>query len=171
MIDEAMPTRIMLAAVAIICSLAPPAPAGQPTDAAWFGEWTLRVDRSTFGAGSQPYRRGALTIEPWGNEVKMIYDLVRIRGGITHMEWIGQLDGKDYPVQGVEEFITYAYTRLDDATYQVVTKVDLAPIATSTVTFSPDGRTITTVTTGRNAQGQAITTTTVYEKQARTDSG
>ena len=131
----------------------------------WYGTWVLNLEKSTY-AGPTPYRRGTLTIEPSNGGVKTVYDLVRVRGGITHMEWTGALDGRDYSVQGLEEFITYAYTPIDERTYEVVMKVDLAVVARSTVTLSPDGSTITTVTKGRNAQGMDITTTTVYKKQS-----
>jgi hypothetical protein len=95
----------------------------------------------------------------------MVYDLVGVRGGITHLEWTGTLDGQDYPLQGVEEFITFAYTRVDEYTYTVVSKVDLATVATSTMTLSPDGRTITTTTTGKSPRGADVITIEVYEKR------
>jgi hypothetical protein len=47
----------------------------------------------------------------------------------------------------------------------VILKIDGRVAAKSRVTLSPDGHTMTTVTTGRNAQGAEVTTTTVYEKQ------
>ena len=65
--------------------------------------------------------------------------MVRPRGGVTHLEWTGQFDGRDYPVQGVEEFVTYAYQRIDDRTYDVITKLDGRPAATSRAVLSADG--------------------------------
>lgn len=137
----------------------------QAPHAAWFGTWTLNLAKSTYDPGPGPYRRSTFTMEPSEDGVKVTYDMVGVRGGLTHLEWTGPFDGRDYAVQGVEEFITYAYIRVDDRTYDVVTKVDGTIVATSRVVLSPDGRSMTTVTSGNGAQGRKITSATVYEKQ------
>ena len=156
-------TRLLVGTV-LVGLFALPATLSAQMHPDWHGTWALNVEKSTY-AGPKPYKRGTLTIEPSNGGVRTVYDLVRVRGGITHMEWTGALDGMDYSVQGLEEFITYAYTPTDERTFEVVMKVDLSVVARSTVTLSPDGRTITTVTRGRNAQGLEVTTNTVYEKQ------
>ena len=89
--------------------------------------------------------------------------MVRPRGGVSHLEWTGRFDGSDYPVQGVEEVVTYAYQRIDGRTYDVITKVDGRPAATSRAVLSADGRSITTTTAGRDSRGVDVTTITVYE--------
>ena len=91
--------------------------------------------------------------------------MVGTRGGITHMEWTGKFDGRDNAVQGVDYALTNAYTRVDDHSYQIIVKVDGAIAATARATVSPDGKTLTTLTTERNARGQGINTTAVYEKE------
>ncbi|MBI4265435.1 MAG: hypothetical protein HY657_13760 [Acidobacteria bacterium] len=159
-----MRTRPILLATMVVGGLALPRTLPAQVPEAWFGTWRLDLEQSTFSPGPAPYRRGTMVVEPWRDGVTMTYDMVRVRGGITHMEWSGRFDGRDYTVQGPEDVITYAYTRVDDLTYEVVTKVDLTPVAVSRVTISPDGRTITTITTGRSAQGADVTTRTVYEK-------
>lgn len=130
----------------------------------WFGTWKLNLEKSTYNPGPPPYRRATYRIEPWKDGIKVVYDMVRQRGGVNHLEWMGTLDGRDYAVQGVEELITNAYKPLGDREWEVVLKIDGRVAATSRVTLSPDGKTMTTVTTGRNAQGAQVTTTTVYEK-------
>jgi len=81
------------------------------------------------------------------------------------MEWAGKFDGKDYPVQGVDYVLTNAYTRLDERSYQIVIKVDGDVAATAKVVVSPDGKTLTTFTNEKNARGESVTTTTVYDRQ------
>jgi hypothetical protein len=93
------------------------------------------------------------------------YDLVGVRGGITHMEWEGKFDGKDYPMHGVDYVLTNAYTRETDRSYQIVTKIDGVISSTAKVMISSDGKTLTTLTTGKNAQGNTVNTTSVYERQ------
>jgi hypothetical protein len=132
----------------------------------WFGTWKLNLEQSTYNSGSAPYRRSTFTMKPTADGgVEVIYDMVGVRGGLTHLEWTGKIDGRDYDVQGVEEYITYAYSRVDDRTLQIILKVDGNPVASSRVVLSTDGRSLTTTTSGTGAQGQKVTSVTVYYKQ------
>ena len=126
----------------------------------WFGVWTLNIAKSTYASGAPPYKRGTRRIEPSERGVKIIDDLVRPRGGIVHLEWIGRFDGLDYPVQGVEVVLTNAYRCRDDRTCELVQKLDGEPVVTAWLTISPDGNVLTTV-----ASGQTAAFTTVYERQ------
>lgn len=139
--------------------------AAAPVPAGWFGTWKLNVAKSTYDPGPAPYKRAMYTIEPWTDGLKVTYEMVYPRGGWTHLEWTGRLDGRDYPVQGIDELLTYAYRPVGDGSYEIIVKIDGRATATSTVTLSPDGRTMTTTTVGRGARGQDVRTTTVYEKQ------
>jgi hypothetical protein len=118
--------------------------------APWFGTWKLNPLKSTSNSESR-FKRVTLK--------------VGTRGGITHMEWTGKFDGKDYPVQGVDYVLTNAYTRLDAQSYQIVIKVDGSVAATAKVVVSADGKTLTTSTVEKNARGESVTSTTVYERQ------
>jgi hypothetical protein len=141
----------------------PHAAAGQ-VPPAWFGEWTLNIARSTYSPGPPPYKRATYTITPWNDGMKVIYEMVHPRGGVTHLEWIGKLDGKDYPLQGMDEVVTYAYKPISDGAYEVVVKIG-GRAATSIVRLSPDGRSMTTTTKGVDGSGRVVSTTTVYEKE------
>ena len=134
-------------------------------DPAWFGRWELKLERSVYDPGPPPYKRASYTIRPQGDGLLVTYDQVRPRGGVTHLEWAGRFDGVDYPVQGVEEFVTYAYRTIDPRTYDVVTKLDGRVAAISRASLAADGRSITTTTEGRDARGVAVKTITVYEKR------
>ncbi len=124
-----------------------------PAQAPWFGAWKLATN-------SDRYKRVTSKIEPWGDGLKVTYDMVGTRGGVTHMEWTGKFDGRDYTVQGVDYVLTNAYSLIDDHSYKIVVKVDGAAVATATIEISPDGKKLTTVTTEKNTNS-----TTVYEKQ------
>jgi hypothetical protein len=137
----------------------------------WFGTWELNLEKSIYNPGPPPYKRASYRIEPLDSAqgkpqdgIKVVYDMVRPRGGVTHMEWTGRLDGMDYAVQGVEEYVTNAYRAVSDREWEVVLKVDGRVAARSRISLSADGNTMTTVTTGRNAQGADVKTTTVYER-------
>jgi hypothetical protein len=151
--------------LALAAALAQSAAAPTPVPASWLGTWTLNLSKSSYDPGPPPYKRAEYTIVPWNDGLKVTYEMVYPRGGWTVLEWAGRLDGRDYPVHGIDELLTYAYRPLPDGSYEVVVKFDDRVTATSTVSVSSDGRTMTTTTVGRGAQGQAVRTVTVYEKR------
>jgi hypothetical protein len=136
-----------------------------PEDSLLIGAWQVNLSRSTLAPGSPPYKRSTCRIEPQDDGVRVIYDMVGIRGGVIHLEWTGKLDGKDYPVQGMDEVITNAYTRVDDHIYDIVVKVDGNRASTARTVIAKDRKSMTTTTTSRNPQGQTVTTTVVYERK------
>ena len=91
--------------------------------------------------------------------------MVGTRGGVTHMEWTGRFDGKDYAMQGIDSVLTNAYRKIDDRSYEIVIKSDGEVAATARVAVSPDGQTLNVATEGQNASGQIMRTTTVYERK------
>jgi len=157
-----MKARILGAVAATAILLSPTLSAAQAQDS-WIGTWRLNPSKST-SAPNSPYKRVTSKIESWEGGLKVVYDMVGTRGGITHLEWNGRFDGKDYPVQGADEAMTNAYNRIDDRTYNIAIKRDGQMSATARVTVSSDGRTLTAVTTGKNAQGQNLSTTVVYDR-------
>jgi hypothetical protein len=123
--------------------------------APWFGVWKLNLAKSTFSPGPPPFKRATCTIEPWEglkDGVKVTYDMVRPRGGVMHLEWSGRFDGRDYALQGIEDYtVTNAYRRIDDRTFQVVQKADGGGALTANMTISPDGQTLTIISSGSTA--------------------
>jgi hypothetical protein len=150
---SAMPRNLLAIAALLVLQAQP----------AWIGDWRLNSAKST-GVSTSQYKRVIMTIEPWADGLRVRYDMVGTRGGVTHVEWDGRFDNKDYPVQGIDYVMTNAYSRIDDRNYSIVVKRDGQISATVKVSISPDGRTLTAVTTGKNAQGQDVSTTAVYEK-------
>ena len=121
--------------------------------APWLGTWKLSKPDAR-------YKRVITRIEPWEDGIRVTYDMVGTRGGVTHMEWTGKFDGKDYPVEGVDYVLTNAYKLINDHSYEIVIKVEGGVAATARVEVSPDGRTLTTVTSQKSG-----TSTTIYDKQ------
>ena len=129
------------------------------------GEWRLDLSQSQFPSGPPAYSRVTTTIESWKDGIKVVYDMVGVRGGVTHWEWSGKLDGKDYPLRGAEEVVTNAYSRAGDRTYTMLFKVDGRVTTTNNIVISPDGRTMTVTTPSRNAKGQPVVNTAIYARQ------
>jgi hypothetical protein len=169
------PGDIVLVAASLLALVALPAASAlasfqtasaAQTPSAWFGSWSLNVARSTYDPGPPPYKRATYTIEPWSTDgMKVIYEMVHPRGGVTHFEWQGRIDGKDYPLQGIDAFVTYAYNQVSPGVYETIVKMGGRVAAKSTITLSADGKTMTTTTKGVDSGGRAVTTITVYEKR------
>jgi hypothetical protein len=125
----------------------------------WLGVWSLRV--------TQParYKRVTSQIEPWNDGLKVTYEMVGVRGGITHWEWTGRFDGKDYPVQGADTVLTNAYRKIDDRSYEIVIKVDGNVAAVSRVMVSGDGKTLQVTTEERIAGGKTVKTAAEYDRK------
>jgi hypothetical protein len=153
------------ACVALVIACLSAATYAAQVPAARFGTWTLNVAKSTYDPGPPPYRRARYMIEPRDDGLKVTYEMVHPRGGLTHLEWTGRLDGRDYRVQGLDDVVTYAYRPMADGSYEVAVKFDGRMTAISRVTLSDDERTMTTTTTGKGARGQQVITRTVYEKR------
>jgi hypothetical protein len=160
-----MPMPLVIVTALALGTLVQGEPVEHAVPSTWFGTWNLNVAKSTYDPGPPPYKRATYTIEPTKDGLKVVYDMVYPRGGVNHLEWVGRIDGNDYPLQGIEEFVTYAYRSVGDGSHEVVMKFDGRVTATSRVSVSADGRTMTTTTTGRGSRGQTVSTTTVYEKQ------
>ena len=95
----------------------------------------------------------------------MSYDMVGIRGGVTHTEWTGRFDGKDYPMQGLDYVMTNAYRKIDARSYEIVIKIDGKITAIAQAVVSPDGKTLSVLTEQKTRDGQTSKTTAVYDKQ------
>ena len=157
-------TRLALLPLALAAMLALPRPLpAQSPD--WFGTWHLNLEKSAFPTMSAPYRRAMMSVESRDGMVRFAYDFVLPRGSVQHLEWLGRFDGKDYILQGVDEYITYAYRPTAEHIYEIVVKLDTRVTAVATVTFSPTGPTLTTVTRTAGTSGQNITSVTVYQKR------
>lgn len=132
--------------------------------AAWFGTWQ-QVPPARKWFDPWPYQQVTLRIEPSGDGLRVIYDMVRRRGGVQHMEWSGRFDGNDHPVQGVDYVMTNAYRKLSESSYEIVIRVDGNQAAIATATIASDGKTMTVNTVEKDDRGQTRKTTAVYLRQ------
>ena len=138
-----------------------------PVDAqapAWLGTWRFQPAQSSFTPETPPFVRATRRVEPSPDGIRIVEEFVRPRGGVTHLEWTGALDGVDARVHGVDLFVTYAYRRVDDRTLESVVKVDGIVTSRSRETVSEDGQTLTIQTTGENAQ-QGLRSTVIFQRE------
>src|SRR5688500_12771643 len=141
--------------VACVLAINPVTVAAQP-DALWFGVWQ-QIPPTEKWFNPWPYQKVTLRIEPTDDGLRVVYDMVRRRGGITHMEWSGRFDGRDYPVQGVDYVLTNAYTQISERSYQIVVRVDGGEAAVATAVVSADGSRMTVDTVEMGGRRQTRT--------------
>jgi opacity protein-like surface antigen len=135
----------------------------------WIGTWKLNVAKSKFSPGPPP-KDNVLKIEPAaGGALKHTFDGVNAEGQTTHSERIGKFDGVEIPVQNVLPATTNkntsAFRRLDDHSFEVVSRVNGKITTTNKVVISADGKTMTQTSSGTNAAGQPTSSMQVYERQ------
>src|ERR1035438_128786 len=82
-----------------------------PEQAPWFGTWRLHPAKPI--TSSDRFKTVTSRIEAAEDGLRVTYDMIGTRGGITHVEWTGKFDGKDYPVEGVDYVLTNAYKSLN----------------------------------------------------------
>jgi hypothetical protein len=91
--------------------------------------------------------------------------MVGNRGGVTHWEWTGKLDGKDYPVTGDPNSDARSYKQIDDHTLEFTIKKGGKITISGRVVVSADGKTRTATARGTDSQGKKFQSTPVYDKQ------
>jgi hypothetical protein len=133
---------------------------------AWIGTWTLNVAQSSYEPANLAPRSQTTTITMSGGMFTVVSDGVSAQGQKTHDETMYTFDGKDHDVKGAADpGTTRAYTRVDDHHYSYETKVNGLITTTSRVAVTPDGKTRTITTTGRDAEGRVIRNFVVWNKQ------
>jgi hypothetical protein len=132
---------------------------------AWIATWRLDLTRSVFAPGTAGYIRATRRIESRGSGVRIIEEFVHPRGGVTHLEWTGAFDGREYRVHGVDSYVTYGYRQVDERILESVTRVDNVVASTSRETLSADGRMLTIDIA--HAVGQGLRTTLVFVRVTR----
>lgn len=129
------------------------------------GTWKMNAAKSKFDPGPAP-KSQTLKIEAWGADgVKYTADGMDADGKPSHWEMQAKYDGKFVPFKGNPDADMLAYKRIDANTVEATTQLNGKVTGTSRIVVSADGKTRTLTQTGKNAKGQDIHNTIVYEKQ------
>jgi hypothetical protein len=156
-----MSWKHLFAAAAVVAFAA--TTAGAQSADSMVGTWKLNVAKS-----KTPYKSGTSVVEAVGDAVKVTADLVRTDGTAYHWTWTAKYDGKDVPITGTTPYgagTTASLTRIDAHTVKVVGKRNGEVVLTQTIVTSADGKTRTLTTKGKDANGQAVDTVSVYDRQ------
>jgi hypothetical protein len=154
---------LVVFALLAIGSLVPPA-ASQTPDA-WIGTWTLNLPQSSYDPANLAPKNQTTRIMATGDSLAAITDGADADGKKIHTEITYKFDGKDYDYKGAPDAnSTRDFTRVDDHHYTYSTKVNGSITTTSRVAVTPDGKTRTITTTGRDAQGRVIRNFSVWNR-------
>lgn len=133
----------------------------------WMGVWKLNVEKSTYHPGPPPAPGtiSTFTMVPAGDGFKYSIDSKTADGRTFHAELTGKFDGKDYPEIGNPAADTNRFRILSDRAYEVVDTKNGVDTMTIVITISPDGKTRTSVSKGKNLKGQPVHNATLWERQ------
>jgi hypothetical protein len=130
----------------------------------WLGTWKLNVEKSKVSPGPSP-KSLTLKFEASQGLIKLTSDGVDAEGKATHGTFSSKFDGKDVPWEGNPNADTAAPKKINDNTYESVWKKGGKVTITAKAVVSKDGKTLTISQTGKNAKGETVNNTSVFEKQ------
>ena len=155
--------RLTLLAITVATLLLVLGPVAQAADNN-VGTWKLNLSKSKYIPGPAPFD-GTLKIEPETNGLKFTIRGTDAEGKPVDFEFSPRFDGKDYRVTGLPEADMVVLKRINANTIETVTKKGGKPVMTTRSVVSKDGKTRTSTQTGKNANGQNVKNTLVYDKQ------
>lgn len=135
------------------------------------GTWRINLAKSKYSPASLAVKSSTSRFEIAQDGVKLVNDGVDAQGRATHLEYTAKFDGKPYPVTSTIDGKpnpnqdAVSWRKIDDYTYENTAMLKGNALTTTRVVISRDGRMRTNTVTGKNAQGQTINNTVVYEKQ------
>jgi len=130
------------------------------------GTWKVDVAKSRYQPGPGP-KSEILRFEQVGEGFKVSLDGVNEQGPY-HSEGTGKFDGIDVPVVAAparQARFTYAFSRIDDHTWDIVIKVNGERRILVRNVVADDGKTMRGVSTAVTNQGQTTSQVVIYEKQ------
>jgi hypothetical protein len=129
------------------------------------GTWKLSLEKSKYDGVPTPKSRTVTWAAQAGGMMKLTIDQMDTKGQSTRTEWVGKIDGKDYPVTGGVMLDTVSFKRIDALTIEFTQKKEGKVIVTTKAVISKDGKTHTSAWTGTDEKGKARSWTMVHEKQ------
>jgi hypothetical protein len=127
------------------------------------GTWKLNEAKSKIPAGAA--KNTKVVYEMAGTKIKVTVEGTDADGKPAHNEWVGNFDGKDYPVTGDPATDSRAYTRVNPNTLSMTIKKGGKVSSTGKITVAADGKSRTVSTTGTDAKGKKVSVSAVYDKE------
>ena len=131
-------------------------------DDPFIGTWKLNTEKST-SLGTSP-KSQVLMVEPINNGLKFESDALSSDGKARHSQWTEIFNGEFRPDVAIPNG-EVAYIRIDANTIERVIRENGKEIGRRRSVVSQDGKTMTAIYKGKNAQGQEVEAITVHERQ------
>ena len=128
------------------------------------GTWKLDLAKSKYSPGPPP-KESTLRIEAQADGLKFTIDSIDAEGKAVHLEFSPKYDGKDYPMTGMAGADSISLKKVNDQTIEIINKKGGTPLITTKSVVSKDGKTRTSTQKGKNAKGQDVNNTAVYNRQ------
>ena len=128
------------------------------------GTWKLNLAKSDLGSGPAPASQ-TRTYEAKGSELMATTETVDAKGTHTTSNYNATADGKDHPTGPADRGTSISIKQLGPGSYAGTSKKDGKVVATNRAVISGGGKVFTFTTKGTDAQGKAVTTVAVYDKQ------
>lgn len=131
----------------------------------FLGVWQLNIAKSKYSPGPPPKSQ---TWYFWEDEAKIRKNsqvTIRADGVPNAVVFIHIYDDQTRAVPGAQGYDSSAYTRVDAHTIKARYLQAGKVLQTATLSISQDGKTLTYMGTGINADGQQVNNLRIYEKQ------
>ena len=130
----------------------------------WVGTWKMNVAKSKSSPGPGPKSQILkFTASPAG--ITLNSEGVTADGSVRKGSYTSKFDGKDVPWTGNPDADTAAPLKVDDNNYTNTWKKGGNTTINAKAAVSADGKTLTVTQTGKNAKGEDMNSTAVYDKQ------
>jgi hypothetical protein len=151
----------------ILCALISMGTVAAQSGGPWMGTWKLNLEKSKYSPGPGPAPGGTTIFKmfPMGDGFKYTIDTTSAQGKTSHSEAFARFDNKDYPETGNPGADTNRFRRIDDHTYVLTDRKTGKDALSFTIIISADGKTRTSVATGKTPAGQEVHNIGVWDRQ------
>jgi hypothetical protein len=129
----------------------------------WIGTWKMNVAKSKSTTPAPKSQTLKFTASAAG--IMLNTDGVTADGTVRKGSYTSKFDGKDVPWAGNPDADTAAPLKVDDNNYTNTWKKGGKVTINAKANVSADGKTLTVTQTGKNAKGEDVNATAVYDKQ------
>ena len=129
----------------------------------WIGSWKLNAAKSK--TGDTAIRVDTLKFEKTAAGIKLTSEGKDAQGKPLQAGYTAKFDGTPAPWTGNPMADSAAPKKIDDNSYENTWKLAGKGTVTAKVVVSADGKTLTVTQTGTDAQGKAVNSVAVYDKQ------
>ena len=127
------------------------------------GTWKLNESKSQIPAGF--IKNTTVVYSAEGDKTKIVTDGFGRDGKPMHTEWVGKLDGKDYPLTGDPAANSRSILKIDDRHMKLENKKDGKVIVSGSIVIAKDGKSRTLTASGTDPSGKKMSSVTAYDKQ------